>query len=123
LRSMAKKAILGTELDPYTFYELMPWSWLIDYFFNLGTNIKANKNQLTMFHDAVRIMEHTRTRTTTSNHTFKVYSTGTVRCTPMYITNETKTRSLATPTINAQETILNNSQLSILGSLGVLRSL
>jgi hypothetical protein len=123
LRSMAKKAILGLTIDPYTVYELMPWSWLIDYFFNLGTNIKANKNQLTMFHDSVRIMEHIRTRTTTSNHTSKTYSTGIVRCSPIFITTESKTRSLATPTVSASETILTNSQLSILGSLGVLKLL
>lgn len=123
LRAMAKSAILGTDVDPYTLYELMPWSWLIDYFFNLGTMIKANKNQLTMFHDSVRIMEHTRTRTSTSNHTSKTYTTGTVTCSPIFVTNETKTRSLATATVNAQETMLKSGQLSILSSLTVLHSL
>jgi hypothetical protein len=31
------KILLGVELSPYTLYQLMPWSWLVDWFTNLGS--------------------------------------------------------------------------------------
>jgi hypothetical protein len=98
----------------------MPWSWLADYFLNLGNLVKAAKNLTTITHDAVRIIEHRRTRTISSNHTL---GGGSVTCTPMFIVHETKKRTLAVPTLNAQESILTDGQLSILGSLAVLRGL
>jgi len=33
------KILLGAELSPYTLYQLMPWSWLIDWFTNTGSVI------------------------------------------------------------------------------------
>jgi hypothetical protein len=33
------KLLLGAELSPYTLYQLMPWSWFIDWFTNLGSVI------------------------------------------------------------------------------------
>lgn len=31
------KIVLGAELSPYTLYQLLPWSWLIDWFTSLGS--------------------------------------------------------------------------------------
>ena len=120
LRRMARQSLLGTDFDPYTAWELMPWSWLSDYFLNLGNLVKAAKNMTTITHDAVRIIEHRRTRTFSSNHSL---GGGSVTCTPMNIVHETKKRTLAVPTLNAQESILTDGQLSILGSLTVLKGL
>lgn len=119
LHSMATKAIAGTELDPFVIYELMPWSWLVDYFLNLGSLVKAAKNSFTCYHEQVTIMEHKCTRTISSNHD-TASGEVVVTCTPMFVTSESKTRNLATPTLNAQESVLTNAQLSILGSLAVL---
>ncbi len=33
------RILLGAELSPYTLYQLMPWSWLIDWFTNFGAMI------------------------------------------------------------------------------------
>lgn len=121
VRAEAKRVILGYNLTPTTLYELMPWSWLIDYFTNLGTMVKAGDNQFPMRHDTVRIMEHLETTTTSSAHS--VGGGGAVTVTPIHCKHETKTRSLATPTIGARIEFLKSSQWSILGSLAVLRGL
>lgn len=117
MRARAIRAILGSEIDPFTVYELMPWSWLIDYFSNLGQIVKAAKNLTTVTHDSVRIMEHRRTRSSSYNHDTTGSGSNKITCSPMLVTSESKKRRLATPTLIAQETILTGGQLSILGSL------
>lgn len=123
LRAKAKKAILGYSLDPATLYELMPWSWLVDYFSNLGTIVKGAKNLFDFTHSAVRIMDHHRTYSSSSNHDTTGSGANIITCTPMFCIHESKTRRIATPSLIAQDAILTESQLSILGSLTVLRSL
>jgi hypothetical protein len=122
LRDTALKAMLGYQLDPYTLYELMPWSWFIDYFSNLGNIVKASRNMLTMRHDAVRIMEHRRTISRSLNHDIEVQSGNQITCTPIFVVNETKTRRIVSPIVfNAQDVVLSGQQLSILGSLAVVK--
>jgi len=121
LHRMASDAVSGTNLDASAIYNMMPWSWLIDYFLNLGNLIKAGSNSFDVYHEQVRIMEHRRTRTASSNHDWDNQGTGfLITCSPFFVTSESKKRTLATPTLNAQESILTNGQLSILGSLAVL---
>nr|UJQ85217.1 MAG: hypothetical protein 1 [Leviviridae sp.] len=122
VRAMARKALLGYNIDPTVLYEIMPWSWLIDYFSNLGTVIKASRNLFDAHHDAPRIMEHKRTVSSSSNHDIAV-QTGNkiISCSPFGATSETKTRRLSGTSLGAQIGFLNNNQLSILGSLTVLR--
>nr|UJQ85041.1 MAG: hypothetical protein 1 [Leviviridae sp.] len=121
LRSKAKKVILGYSLTPSNLYELMPWSWFVDYFTNLGLIVKGANNLFEYNHNAVRIMEHKRTYCSSSNHDTEGLGANIIICTPFSVTNETKTRRLASPSIIARDAILTESQLSILGSLSVLR--
>lgn len=119
LRSIAKKAILGARFAPDTLYEIFPWSWLIDYYLNLGTMLKTQSNTLPMNHDLVRVMRHVTTITRTTAHT-KSHD-GRITMDPIFAKHELKTRVLATPTIGARIEVLNAQQWSILGSLAVLR--
>lgn len=129
LRQIAKEAILGFSLnsktgfglDPYVLYELMPWSWLIDYFTNLGDLVKSTKNFLTVTHDKVRIMRHFSTVSKSESHVNYSYGGYSVNCTPLNCTVETKTRTLTTPSLIAYSDLLTSGQMSILGSLAVLR--
>lgn len=122
MRNRAKRAILGADIDPYVVYELMPWSWLVDYFFNLGSLVKAAKNLTTVTHDTVRVMEHYRTWSSSSNHDTNGSGANKITCSPFSVSFETKKRRLAIPTLNAQESLLTGGQLSILGSLVVLNA-
>lgn len=123
VRSLAKKALLGAQLSPSTLYEIMPWSWLIDYFTNLGQMVKAADNFTNVMHDPVRIMTHTRTVCESSAHSTDGTGDFTVTCTPFRVTHESKLRRLTTPEIGARIEMLQASQWSILGSLAVLRGL
>lgn len=39
LTAQTMRIILGAELNPRTLYELLPWSWLLDWFTNTGYNV------------------------------------------------------------------------------------
>lgn len=120
MRSMAAKTLLGYQLDPATIYELMPWSWFIDYFTNLGSIVKATKNMTTLVHDDVRIIEHRKTVASSSNHT--TANNGKITFSQMRWEKEDKTRRATLPTLfNAQDVLLTEAQTSILGSLVVLK--
>jgi len=43
MRRVARKAALGLNLSAATLWEAMPWSWLIDYFVNIGDILEANR--------------------------------------------------------------------------------
>jgi hypothetical protein len=120
MRGAVRDSILGARIDPTSIYELMPWSWLIDYFLNLGTMVKATRNNFDAIHDIVRIMTETTTQVTSSNHTTSGSGNYIVRCEPFTVTSVTKTRRLTTPSISAHTGFLQPAQWSILGSLGVL---
>lgn len=124
LREMAKEAILGYRLDPATLYELLPWSWLIDYFLNLGSLIGGTRNMTQCHHSIPTLMTHTRTEASSSNHSEPEGSGGSIiSLTPIHLIKEEKTRLPASSTLAARKTILTDGQTSILGSLAVLRGL
>lgn len=120
IRDKARKAILGYSLTPSTLYELMPWSWLIDYFTNLGDLVKANSNMAECTHDTSRIMTHTRTEVSTSNHVPVNFPSTSL--TGYKGLRETKNRRLVLATLAARMPILTDQQASILGSLAVLKA-
>lgn len=119
MRALAKKVIAGLSIDFGTAYELIPWSWLVDYFTNLGSIVAASKNTVSASHSSVRIMRHTRTRSYSRNHT----GSPTLSMTPGYCEHETKTRRLASPSLSAHLGLLEAPQLSILGSLSILKTI
>lgn len=119
IRRVARKAILGAYLDPYTLYEAMPWSWLIDYFTNLGDFVHLNRNSLAAHHNTPRIMRNRRTVTTSYDH--DTAQSGKITCTPCKNVYETKTRRLATASLSARVGFLTENQTSILGSLAFSR--
>jgi hypothetical protein len=45
-RSLAKDIVLGLNVDPSTLWNMIPWSWLIDYFLNLGDVMQAYRGGL-----------------------------------------------------------------------------
>nr|UJQ84966.1 MAG: hypothetical protein 1 [Leviviridae sp.] len=118
-----KAAILGYDINPYTIWQLIPWSWLIDYFTNLGDLLKGCSNMYEIRHDPVNVMTTTYTNSWTDNHSVHTNSSGMCTCTPMYISSIRRDRVYATPSIIALDCVLTRDQLSILGSLAVIRSI
>nr|UJQ85407.1 MAG: hypothetical protein 1 [Leviviridae sp.] len=121
-RKLAWKAINGfsTSSLPASAWELIPWSWLIDYFSSVGDFLQAHRNTVPAVIDRCVIMEHAKTVTTFDNFS-GIHSSFTVE--PMNgarVTFETKTRASAMPGISAYLPLLSNRQISILGSLAIL---
>lgn len=121
--SMARKLAAGFH-SSQTFsniWEGLPWSWLIDWFSNFGDWISAINNSIAHVHGNVNIMVHT-----TNVRTEQIVSKPSwVTCDPStpVMTYERKQRFVA-PAIAVPEVslpFLTNRQLSILGSLAILR--
>nr|UJQ85205.1 MAG: hypothetical protein 1 [Leviviridae sp.] len=119
VKAKLKQAILGYNLDPVTLYEIMPWSWFLDYFTNLGDMIKATRNMFDASHDAPRIMSHLRTESRSYRHTYS--EEGDIIMSPIRVIHESKERILTSASLGARVEALTASQLSILGSLAILR--
>jgi hypothetical protein len=117
-RTLARKVISGFRLDPTSLYEAMPWSWLIDYFSNLGDFVKVNRNVIPCIHDTPRIMYHLRTETSIPTYT----NLGANRTlSPWFAVRDEKQRSLVPASLFAGLSFLTEAQTSILGSLAVRR--
>lgn len=121
LRAKAASSVLNRSLDPQAIYELIPWSWLIDYFSNLGDFVSLTRNHVNARHDLVRIMTKTTTTLKSSNHTTS--NSGRVTLTPFKNKRVTKNRRAVNAGLTAQAEFLTTQQMSILGSLSVLKGL
>lgn len=117
MRALAIKATLGLTVDASTVWELLPWSWLADWFSNVGDYFAAHRNIVPATPTAVQVMRETRVENTGPSKTWSdgQYNSGvTYRLV-------SKSRRLASGSLSAQLPFLDGRQLSILGSLAVLR--
>jgi hypothetical protein len=112
IRRLAMKAALGLTVDFSTAWNLIPWSWLVDWCSSAGDYFTASRNIVPSTHGPVQVMRHT-----TTVHTFPaIGDISACNC-----TTETKTRRRATPTpFSAHLPFLSKKQMSILGSIGLL---
>lgn len=118
VRERALQAVSGNLVDFKTVYELIPWSWLVDYFTNLGDFMAAGRNSVEARHDAVRLM------VTTETETFaRATSTPAPYLSMTNIRNKAKRyeRFVATPQLSARLEFLSGQQASIVGTLAVTR--
>lgn len=116
IRKDALKVVSGNTVDFVTVYNLLPWSWLIDYFTNLGQFVSAGRNTVEAYHDPVRIMDKLTTIVSTPGD-----KSGPVVMTPILNSLDSYSRAIATPSLSARLTFLTERQTSILGSLAVLK--
>jgi hypothetical protein len=56
LRNRANRAVFGTDLSFATLWEVMPWSWLIDWFSNVGDIASLSRNTIPVKHDGSCVM-------------------------------------------------------------------
>lgn len=117
LRALARKAVLGLTVDGSTAWELLPWSWLIDYGFSIGSYMAAHRNIVPAYCTQLYVCRHT-----TMVRSVGESVDDNVRCPSWKTYSEYKTRtpvSFTTPA--AHLPFLSGSQMSIIASLGVLK--
>lgn len=100
-------------------WNLMPWSWMVDWFGNVGDYIDSNRNTVPAQSSRINVMTKTKTvRTYTRWSGSSTWHTGG----DASFSRESKSRTQASgSTVAASLPFLSGSQLSILGALSLQR--
>jgi len=118
LAAMARLLVFGLNINSKTVWDAFPWTWLIDWFVNVGDYLQANTNVIPVVSSTPCIMTHEKTVTTwTRIDGYQSDIAGATGST----TIESKSRTIAVPTISATIPFLSGRQLSILGALAIQR--
>jgi hypothetical protein len=120
IRSAARKAVLGLTVDLATAWELLPWSWLIDWFGNMGDFLENQRNFLDIIPGIPRVCVHSRTEEHWVLHAPGQARDGTI---PFVTKRETKLRTFASASFPAlQMPVLSGRQMGIAASLFAVRA-
>lgn len=118
---LAVRLALGLDISFATLWEAMPWSWLIDWFSNLGDIFNANRQGLPVSHSGSCLMKHTTTSirswewvTRQSGNTYTLTFPPLSEAKERVVTGEVVYPEFDLP-------VLSGDQLSILFSLGIVR--
>jgi hypothetical protein len=116
LRALARKVAYGLTIDFSTAWNLIPWSWLIDWCTSTGDFFEATRNMVPSHHSKVQVMRQIRYESFSPKQSNSQWTMSEIRC-----KGEKKFRSLADPTpFSAHLPVLSGRQMSILGSIGLL---
>lgn len=109
---------LGLDIGFQTFWDAMPWSWMVDYFTDLSSVISVHRNRAGFTFAGACNMEYTKLTSSIVPYPF-----GGLKLAPYTRTHEQKNRTPFSPSIaDVGINFLNGRQLSILGALLVSRS-
>lgn len=114
--SMAKRSVFGLEANFSGIWEGIPWSWLIDWYSNVGDLLMQTRNIVPVTPLSITLMRHT---TSISNSPamsdqYRYMTAATVK-------KEHKERYAGSATLDAQLPILSADQMGILASLLVMK--
>lgn len=118
----AVASLYGIDLTPSLLYQVTPWSWLVDWFSNLGDimdNLSYNAAENLVADYAFIMGSYLKIRYLTA---IDEYSDGSVLSASLELRNSLKVRNPASPFgFGIKREDLNGSQLAILTSLGLQR--
>lgn len=121
--AIARRMAYGQGVTPALIWELMPWSWLVDWFSNVGDIMSLTRNAIPVRHSGSCIMRRTTTR---FKYIGKWDGTGIFSVVPSrYPQNDIKERVVsgdAVPLPEINLPFLNGKQLGILGALTLTRT-
>jgi len=125
IAALVRRTLLGLTVSQITqnLWDALPWSWLIDWFANIGDLLAGMNNSIGHLAGDVCIMTHTRTTSTTRCFAYGSNSVAQVKWLQRnhVVEKGVKERKLASPSFSASVPILTGRQLSILGSLVATR--
>jgi len=117
MRRLAVAATYGITIDAGTAWELIPWSWLMDWCTSFGDYFAATRNIIPATPSPVQVMRETRTRFEFDNY---VDNSVGLTMSKGYAVSERKLRTLKSPSVEAHMPLLTGEHASILASIGVL---
>lgn len=116
---LARRAVLGLTIDFNTAWQLLPWSWLVDWFSSSGDYLIANRNLVPAKAQDACVMTRSETVWAFTRNTDNMNWSGGNAIARL----TTKQRQVnVVPTLVADLPFLHARRLSILGSLAVLRT-
>lgn len=113
--ALAIRCVLGLYQSPHSFWEILPWSWLIDYFSNVGDILSSMRNECNLTHSIPQIMDRTEQVSTGTRFS----NPGNMGVIPLNTTLSTKNRVSVSGSLSASIPILTDGQWSILGALAL----
>jgi hypothetical protein len=119
---LAVRLAYGLDISLATLWEAMPWSWLIDWFSNVGDLAAAHRNTVPVDNSDSCVMLHTKVTRRIENLIVTPPSTLILRVNPY--TYERKQRwalGSVDPVLEFNLPFLDSRQAAILGSLAVLK--
>jgi hypothetical protein len=118
----AMQLTTGMDFSLSNVYSAMPWSWLIDWFTNVGDIVDSYRNTIPVKHDGSCIMLHVVTRYKTWVQTGGSGQIGaSVNKSPLRESKLRRVMGSVAPVAEYNLSFLNDKQLSILGSLAVIK--
>jgi len=117
LRNIARRAVYGLTVDAYTAWNLIPWSWLVDWFGNIGDYLSSQRRIIDIYPSTPSICE-----TSTTTELYRITNSAPLGVT-MSRTVVRKGRAKASAAFpSAYLPLLTGRQVGILSSLAALRS-
>nr|QDH89626.1 MAG: hypothetical protein H2RhizoLitter492048_000003 [Leviviridae sp.] len=117
LYALARQSIQGVTFGGVEAWDLIPWSWLIDYFTNVGEMIAAHNNVVGLVLNDVSVMRHTVTKLSCDAVAFDDVTMSSF--TAKYETKRRNT-SFIEPSLSSAS-FLNSAQVGILASIASTR--
>jgi hypothetical protein len=119
LRRKARDLVFGLNIQPQYVWDALPWSWLIDWFGNMGDYLRSNSYVVPAKSSTVCVMHHTTTTHIVSRA--NPSASGTPAGGYARRTVDEKLRFVSGAALTASLPILSRRQMSILGALHVQR--
>ena len=123
IRAMAIQAATGATVDLSTIWNLMPWSWLFDWFFSMGDFLAAHRNTIPASLQECVVMRHTTTTEHWPSGSFADAYGVPIVISPIHGRRESKIRQPWPPEpFSVYLPFLNQGQVGILSALAAARS-
>jgi len=119
LAALARRAVLGLTLDASTVWNLVPWSWLVDWFSNVGEFLENQRRIIDVYPDNPAICFRA---THTAILTIDAPDYGMTGVTVEQVTHYKNRTRVSAALPSAYLPLLTGRQVGILSSLAALRS-
>jgi hypothetical protein len=120
-----RRMVLGLSKHNITanIWEAIPWSWLVDWFINVEDMLTSSAGRGQVVPDSINIMRHNHHQGVSKSamHVWNNPYRGQVTLSPGRYVIESKNRTQPGASLNADIPLLSGYQLSILGSLALLK--